>query len=92
MGILSVFNREVAIDLGTSNTRVMYNGRMIEEPSCVLYDCDNQRTFAVGKEAVRAEWDPSRSRVKLEKYGRWLLARLLTMKWQVSLFSGYWRK
>lgn len=88
MGILSVFNREVAIDLGTSNTRVMYNGQMVEEPSCVFYDCDNQRVLAVGDGAVRAEWDPGRSKVKLEKV--WPLAVSTIADYEASSLLIRW--
>ena len=56
MGLLSFFNREVAMDLGTANSIVIYNDQVvIDEPSIVAYDRNNNRIVAVGKEAQRMD-------------------------------------
>ena len=52
MGLFSFFNREVAMDLGTANSIVIYNDQVvIDEPSIVAYDRNNQKIIAVGKKA-----------------------------------------
>ncbi len=52
MGLLSFFNREVAMDLGTANSIVIYNDQVvIDEPSIVAYDRNNNKIIAVGKRA-----------------------------------------
>lgn len=52
MGLLSFFNREVAMDLGTANSIVIYNDQVvIDEPSIVAYDRNNNKIMAVGKRA-----------------------------------------
>ncbi len=52
MGLLSFFNREVAMDLGTANSIVIYNDQVvIDEPSIVAYDRNNNKIIAVGKKA-----------------------------------------
>ena len=57
MGLLSFFNREVAMDLGTANSIVIYNDQVvIDEPSIVAVDHkNNNKIMAVGKEAQRME-------------------------------------
>ena len=57
MGLfLSFFNREVAMDLGTANSIVIYNDQVvIDEPSIVAYDRNNNKIIAVGKEAQRMD-------------------------------------
>ena len=52
MGLFSFFNREVAMDLGTANSIVIYNDQVvIDEPSIVAYDRNNNKIIAVGKRA-----------------------------------------
>ncbi len=52
MGLLSFFNKEVAMDLGTANSIVIYNDQVvIDEPSIVAYDRNNNKIIAVGKKA-----------------------------------------
>ena len=56
MGLFSFFNREVAMDLGTANSIVIYNDQVvIDEPSIVAYDRRANKIVAVGKEAKRIE-------------------------------------
>ena len=56
MGLFSFFNREVAMDLGTANSIVIYNDQVvIDEPSIVAVDRNNNKIIAVGKEAQRMD-------------------------------------
>ncbi len=42
---------DVAIDLGTDNTRIYYKGTIIDEPSVIAYDTYDGTIVALGKEA-----------------------------------------
>ena len=56
MGLLSIFNKEIAMDLGTANSIVIYNDQVvIDEPSIVAYDRNTGEIKAVGKEAQLME-------------------------------------
>lgn len=51
MGLFS-FNKEIAIDLGTANTIIIHNDKIvIDEPSIVAIDVRTGKALAVGKEA-----------------------------------------
>ena len=51
MGLFS-FNKEIAIDLGTANTIIIHNDKIvIDEPSIVAIDVRTGKRLAVGKEA-----------------------------------------
>lgn len=53
MGLLSFFNKELAIDLGTANTIIIYNDKVVvDEPSIVAIQRDTQKIMAVGKRAM----------------------------------------
>ena len=53
MGLFSFFNKELAIDLGTANTIMIYNDQVvIDEPSIVAIDRDKGSIMAVGKRAM----------------------------------------
>lgn len=53
MGIFSFFNREIAIDLGTANTVIIHNDRIVvDEPSIVAIDRTTGKLLAVGKQAM----------------------------------------
>lgn len=53
MGLFSFFNKELAIDLGTANTIMIYNDKIvIDEPSIVAIDRDKGCVMAVGKRAM----------------------------------------
>ncbi len=55
MGIFS-FNKEIAIDLGTANTIIIHNGKIvIDEPSIVAIDVRSGKALAVGKEAQQMQ-------------------------------------
>lgn len=43
---------DVAIDLGTENTRIYYKGNIIDEPTVVAYDAYNDSIIAVGTTAA----------------------------------------
>lgn len=52
MGLFSFFNKEVAMDLGTANSIVIYNDQVvIDEPSIVAVDKTKNKIMAVGKRA-----------------------------------------
>ena len=52
MGLFSFFNKEVAMDLGTANSIVIYNDQVvIDEPSIVAVNRTDNRIIAVGKRA-----------------------------------------
>jgi rod shape-determining protein MreB len=52
MGLFSFLNREIAIDLGTANTIIIYNDKVVvDEPSIVAIDRKTEKIIAVGKKA-----------------------------------------
>lgn len=52
MGLFSFFNKEVAMDLGTANSIVIYNDQVvIDEPSIVAVDKVSNKIIAVGNRA-----------------------------------------
>ena len=54
MGLFSFFNKEVAMDLGTANSIVIYNDQVVvDEPSIVAIDKITNKVKAVGLEAQR---------------------------------------
>ena len=56
MGLFSLFNREVAMDLGTANSIVIYNDKVvIDEPSIVAVNRSTNKIIAVGKAALPME-------------------------------------
>ena len=56
MGLLSIFNKEIAMDLGTANSIVIYNDQVvIDEPSIVAFERNTGEIKAVGKEAQLME-------------------------------------
>ena len=51
MGLFSL-TKEIAIDLGTANTIIIHNDKIvIDEPSIVAIDTRTDKLIAVGKEA-----------------------------------------
>jgi len=53
MGLFSFLTREIAIDLGTANTLIIYNDKVvIDEPSIVAIDKTTGKVIAVGKQAM----------------------------------------
>lgn len=56
MGMFSFFTKEIAVDLGTANTLIVYNDEIVvDEPSIIAIDRDTNRLHAVGDEALRME-------------------------------------
>jgi rod shape-determining protein MreB and related proteins len=52
MGLFNFFTSEIAIDLGTANTLIMYNDEVVvDEPSIVALDRVTGKVLAIGKEA-----------------------------------------
>jgi len=53
MGLFSFLNKEIAIDLGTANTIIIHNDKVVvDEPSIVAIDRKSERIIAVGKKAL----------------------------------------
>ena len=53
MGLFSFLTKEIAIDLGTANTIIIYNDKVVvDEPSIVAIERNTGRIIAVGKEAM----------------------------------------
>ena len=51
MGLLS-FTQEIAVDLGTANTIIIHNNKIvIDEPSVVALDAKTGKLIAVGERA-----------------------------------------
>jgi rod shape-determining protein MreB len=54
MGLLNFLTQEIAIDLGTANTLIIYNDKVVvDEPSIVAMDRMTGRVIAVGKQAMQ---------------------------------------
>lgn len=52
MGIFNVFTQEIAIDLGTANTLIIHNDKVIvDEPSIVAMDRTTNKIIAIGRKA-----------------------------------------
>lgn len=53
MGLFSFLTKELAIDLGTANTIIIHNDKVVvNEPSIVAIDRTTQKVIAVGKSAM----------------------------------------
>lgn len=53
MGIFSFLNKEIAIDLGTANTIIIFNDKVVvDEPSIVAIERNTGKIIAVGKKAM----------------------------------------
>jgi rod shape-determining protein MreB len=52
MGLFNVFTQEIAIDLGTANTLIIYNDKVVvDEPSIVAQDRSTGKIIAIGRTA-----------------------------------------
>ena len=52
MGLFSFLNKEIAIDLGTANTIIIQNGKIVvDEPSIIAINRDSKKMIAVGHRA-----------------------------------------
>ncbi|NLF41285.1 MAG: rod shape-determining protein [Bacteroidales bacterium] len=53
MGLFSFLTKEIAVDLGTANTIIIHNDKVVvEEPSIVAIDRTTQKLIAVGRQAM----------------------------------------
>jgi rod shape-determining protein MreB len=53
MGLFSFLTKEIAIDLGTANTSIIYNDKVVvDEPSIIAMERNTGRIIAVGKKAM----------------------------------------
>ena len=53
MGLFSFLTKEIAIDLGTANTIIIHNDKVVvDEPSIVAIDRTTSKIIAVGKQAM----------------------------------------
>lgn len=54
MGLFDLFTQEIAIDLGTANTLIIHNDKVVvDEPSIVAIDRTTGKVIAVGKQAMQ---------------------------------------
>lgn len=54
MGLFNFFTQEIAIDLGTANTLIIYQDKVvIDEPSIVAQHRNTEKVIAIGKEAQK---------------------------------------
>jgi rod shape-determining protein MreB and related proteins len=54
MGVFNFFTQEIAIDLGTANTIIIHNDKVVvDEPSIVAVDRMSGKVIAVGKQAMQ---------------------------------------
>lgn len=54
MGLFNFLSHEIAIDLGTANTLIIYDDKVVvDEPSIVAIDRDTKKVIAVGKKAMQ---------------------------------------
>jgi rod shape-determining protein MreB len=54
MGLFNFFTQEIAIDLGTANTLIIYKDKVvIDEPSIVAQHRNTEKVIAIGKEAQK---------------------------------------
>ena len=52
MGIFSFLTQEIAIDLGTANTIIIHNDKVVvDEPSIVAVDKNTGKLIAIGEQA-----------------------------------------
>ncbi len=61
MGIFSL-TQELAIDLGTANTLIIYNGKVVvDEPSIVALDVHTGKLVAIGQQPAKCTRRPTRT-------------------------------
>jgi rod shape-determining protein MreB len=54
MGLFNLFTQEIAIDLGTANTIIIHNDKVVvDEPSIVAIERSSGKIIAVGKQAMQ---------------------------------------
>ncbi|MCK0204113.1 rod shape-determining protein, partial [Ornithobacterium rhinotracheale] len=56
MGLFNFFTKDIAIDLGTANTLIIHNNKVVvDHPSIVAIDRQSGKLIAVGHEAKRMQ-------------------------------------
>ncbi|MCP4124560.1 MAG: rod shape-determining protein [Bacteroidetes bacterium] len=56
MGLFNFFSKEIAIDLGTANSLIIYKGEvMVDQPSIVAIDKKTEQVIAVGDKAMQMQ-------------------------------------
>ncbi len=56
MGLFNFFTQEIAIDLGTANTLIIHNDKVVvDEPSIVALDRQTNKVIAIGHQAMQME-------------------------------------
>ena len=56
MGLFNFFTQEIAIDLGTANTLIIHNDKVVvDEPSIVAFDRSTNKVIAIGRQAMQME-------------------------------------
>lgn len=54
MGLFDFFTNDIAIDLGTANTLIISNGKIVvDEPSIIAIDKNTNKVLAIGREAMQ---------------------------------------
>jgi len=54
MGLFSFMTKEIAIDLGTANTVIIHNDKVVvDEPSIIAMDTKTNKVIAVGQKAIQ---------------------------------------
>lgn len=54
MGFLDFFSSDIAIDLGTANTLIIYKDKIVvDEPSIIALDKNTNKVLAIGREAMQ---------------------------------------
>lgn len=54
MGLFDFFTNDIAIDLGTANTLIISNGKIVvDEPSIIAIDKHTNKVLAIGREAMQ---------------------------------------
>ena len=56
MSFFNWFTQEIAIDLGTANTLIIHNDKVVvDEPSIVAFDRSTNKVIAIGRQAMQRE-------------------------------------
>ena len=54
MGLFDFFTSDIAIDLGTANTLIIYKDKIVvDEPSIIAIDKITNKVIAIGREALQ---------------------------------------
>ena len=54
MGLFNFFSSDIAIDLGTANTLIIHNDKIVvDEPSIIAVDRTTGNVLAIGRQAMQ---------------------------------------